>query len=209
MDARRQRRRLLHGDAGSVHPGVDVQCRPTAPAAAGDECIPLGQFAGAIDDRMQGIFRERLRRAGHNAIEHVNRRVRRYGSESASLGHVGDEERSAAGLDELARDRLETAAISIRLEHGGAFDRNGNAGKLLPVRFDCIEVDAQDATRLGCAGGRWCPADGPQVTIVNGHDRAYGRVGCFRPVYRKPMSGRFAGGAPPTYPRSHQSCSGN
>ncbi len=71
--------------------------------------------------------------------------------------------------------RLDAAAIGVRLDHGGAFDRQRHAGELLPVGLDGGKVDGEHAAgldlgrprRLGRSGRHG--VDGFKVGIVDGH----------------------------------------
>src|SRR5450759_4323762 len=62
----------------------------------------------------------------------------------------GYEKRLAAGTGQRSRDRLDPAAIGVRLDHRGAFGRHGGFLELAPVRNDGIEVDGEPA---GSGGG--------------------------------------------------------
>ena len=91
---------------------------------------------------------------GMHPVEHVDVGVGRDRAQPSALGEVGDEEGRAAGLDELAGDRLEAAAVGVGLDHGGALDRDRHAGELLPVGLNGAQVDGQHAAGLARRAGR-------------------------------------------------------
>ncbi len=69
-------------------------------------------------------------------------------ADTPGFGEVGDEESLAAGTYERARDRLDTAAIAIGLDHRRAFGWHGLTAQLLPIRRDGRQIDRQDATGI-------------------------------------------------------------
>ena len=177
LQARGDGDRLIDRDAEPVHTGIDMQGRAAAPIVDGDERIPLGEFGRAVDDRPQIVVGERRRRAGHEPVEHVDDGVGRERPHAPPLHHVGHEEGPAARLVQPARDRFETAAIGVGLDHGGALDRHRHARKRVPVGLDGGKVDGEDAAGFrGVAGGARS-IGGPQVGIVDGHGRDLWRAG--------------------------------
>ncbi len=75
-DARRQSSCVIGRNAEPVHAGVDVQRRAAAPLCRGDEGIPFGQFDHAADHRPCAQLGIDRRRAGDDAIEHIDCCVR-------------------------------------------------------------------------------------------------------------------------------------
>ena len=155
-DARRQGCRVIHGNAEPVHAGVDMQRRAAMPLVGRAECVPFRQFDHAADHGPRADVGISRRRARHQPVEHVDRRLRCRRARLARLGQIGDEERFAAGLGQGACDFLDTAAIAVGLDHRGAFRRHGAAPERAPIGFDCREIDGEDAAGLGGgrAGGR-------------------------------------------------------
>ena len=147
-DARRQRRRFIGGDAEPVHAGVDMQRSAAAPVIGGAEGVPFGELDQAADHRPRAQFGEGRRGAGHQAVEHVDRRLRRHGAGGGGFRQVGDEEGLAAGTRELAGDRLDAAAIAVGLDDGGAFGGRGAARQRAPIGFERAEIDGENAARM-------------------------------------------------------------
>ena len=152
LQARSDGDRLVDRDTEPVHAGIDVERGAAAPVPGGDEGIPFGKFGCAVDDRPQMVVCERLRRARHHPVEHVDGRVGRDRPHASSFRDIGDEEGPAPGLGQHAGDRFEAAAIGIGLDHRGALDRHGRARQHLPVGRDRGEVDGEDTARFHCVG---------------------------------------------------------
>ncbi len=93
--------------------------RPAAPLVGRTECVPLCEFDEAANHRLSADVGEGRRSPGQQAIEHVNRGVRRGGASSPRLRDVRDKECPATRMCESSRDRLDAAAISIGFDDGG------------------------------------------------------------------------------------------
>ena len=153
LEAGRDGDRFVDREPEPVHAGVDVERGAAAPVVDGDERIPLGKLGRAVDDRLQIVVGEGLRRTRHDSVEHVDRRVGRKRPHAPTFGDVGDEEGPAAGSRQRVRDRFEAAAIAVAFDHGGAFDRHGGAGEHLPIGLDGGKIDGQKTTRFRRVGG--------------------------------------------------------
>ncbi len=154
-DARRQRRRLVGGDAEPVHAGVDMQRRAAAPLVGGDEGVPFGQLQQAADHRPRVDVGKGGARARHQAVEHVERRLGRRRACAPRLVEIGDEEGLAAGAAERLGDRLDAAAVAVGLDDGGTFRRQRAVIERAPVVGKRGEIDRQHAAgfRFRRAGG--------------------------------------------------------
>ena len=101
LEAGRDGDRLVEREPEPVHAGIDVERGAAAPVVDGDERIPLGKLGRAVDDRPQIVVGEGLRRARHDPVEHVDRRLGRERPHAPAFGDVGDEEGPAAGLGQV------------------------------------------------------------------------------------------------------------
>ena len=147
-DARRQRSGVVERDAEPVHAGVHMQRGAAAPLAGRHEGVPFRQLDHAADHRPRADVGVRCGGFRQQAVEHINRRLRRNATHPPRLGEIGDEESLATGFGERGRDLFDAAAIAVGLDHGGAFRRHGAASERAPVGFDGREIDGEDAARL-------------------------------------------------------------
>src|SRR5690242_2358110 len=119
--ARRERRCFVDGNTEAVHARIDMQCSPASPLIGGAECIPLREFDEAANHRLSGDIGEGRSSSRQKAVEHINGGVWRSDACPARLRYVRDKKCPAARMGESASDRLDTAAISVGFDDGGAF----------------------------------------------------------------------------------------
>ena len=160
LDAAGQCRCLLRIETEPVHPGIDVDGGAAVPVARGAEAIPFRQFDHAADHRPRIDVRIGRRRSGQQAVEDVDRRLRGNGAHLPRLGEIGDKKGAAAGGGKCPRHRLEPAAIGVRLDHGGAFDRRRLGIEDAPIGDDCRKIDASAPSRCRPQARRPAPAQG-------------------------------------------------
>jgi hypothetical protein len=170
LEAGRDGGRFVHREPEPVHAGVNVECGTPAPIVDGDERIPLGKLGRAVDDRLQIVVGEGLRRTRHDSVENVDRRLGRQRPHAPTFGDVGDKEGPAPGFRQCLRDRFEPAAITVAFDYGGAFDRHGGAGEHPPIRLDGGKIDAQKTTRFRWVGSIVRRVDMAQIGVVDGHE---------------------------------------
>lgn len=135
-----QRQRLLDPQAEPVHAGIDVERGRRRAVRRGG---PFEEFAAVAEDGAQAVGAKRLRMAGDQAVEHVDRRLRQDFPRGDALGEMRDEERPAARPPQGRGDRREAAAIGIGLHHGAALGLRGARPERTPIRGDRREIDRQ------------------------------------------------------------------
>src|SRR5215813_9015945 len=148
-----------------------MQRRAAAPAIGRDERIPLGKLGRTVDHWTQMRIHERRSGVRQHAVEHVDRGIAQEGSHASAFCEIGDEEGPAAGLVQLGGDWLEATAVSVALDHCGAFDRHRHPGELLPVGFDGGEIDGEHAA--GGFPGRGSFSRGLECGVLQGHGCSY------------------------------------
>ena len=139
----RERQGLVHGEAETVHAGIDVEGRREGPSGGLNQGGPFGQFLPAPEDRAQRVRGQGGAEAGQEAVQHVDRRVRQHAPGFQRLAQVCDEERPAPGRPQHGGDPGEAAAIGVRLDHGGAGRLRGFGGEPPPVLRDGRQVDGE------------------------------------------------------------------
>ena len=123
------------------------------------EGVPFGELAEIADHRPAIQFGEGRAGAREKAVEHIDRRGGRRCAGAPRLVQGGDEECLAACGGEGVGDRLDAAAIGVRLHDAGAFGRHAAAFQLAPVGDDGVEIDGEHTVRgrverARLAGGR-------------------------------------------------------
>ena len=119
--ARRELRRFVGGKAEPVHAGVDMQRGAAAPARCRAKRVPFVELGAAADHRPQVRVRVSRRGAGQQAVEHVDRRVRRDARARAALRRgCATKNVSQPAFASAPRDLLDAAAVAVGLDHRGA-----------------------------------------------------------------------------------------
>ena len=133
--------------AEPVHAGVDVNGGAAGPAGAAAEHVPFGEFVEIADHRPGVALRVGIAAVLEKAVEHIDRRRRQGGAGGPRFVERGDKKRLAAGGRERACNRIDAAAIGVRLDHPGAFGRHRGLLELAPVGNDGVEIDGEHAGR--------------------------------------------------------------
>ena len=149
IDAGNDALRFRNRETKPVHAGVDMDAGAAFPARAAAEHVPFGEFVEIADHGPGVDLGIGVAAVLEEAVEHIDGGRRHGGASGAGLVHGGDEKRLAAGGGKRPGDRIEAAAIGVRLDHAGAFGRHRGFLELAPVGDDGVEVDGQDA-----GGGR-------------------------------------------------------
>ena len=133
LDARDDALRLGYRQAEPVHAGIDMDGGAARPAGAAAEHVPFGKFIEIADHGLAVDLRVGVAGVLEEAVEHIDRSRRHRSADHTGFIEGRDEKRLAAGCRKRAGDLRGAAAIGIRLDHPGAFGRNGCLLELAPV----------------------------------------------------------------------------
>ncbi len=130
--------------AEPVHAGIDMDGRAARPAGTAAEHVPFGKLIEIADHRFAIDAGEGVAAGLEEAVEDIDGSLWQRRPRSAGFIERGDEKRFAAGAGQRTGDRIEPAAIGVRLDHAGAIGRHGDFLQLAPVGDDGVEIDGQD-----------------------------------------------------------------